>query len=181
LHRQTSKSFGFYEDNFIGVSMQKNIPDTPSQQDNWPVFFWEKRLLYQYHLAEHNGFTEGALSDLFIKLEKKFPALLVGSGEPPTLLHGDLWNGNFITGKDGQVWLIDPAVYYGHREADLAMTELFGGFPSSFYAAYEEAYPLKAGYGRRKNLYKLYHILNHLNIFGRGYYRQAVSLLQALL
>ena len=89
--------------------------------------------------------------------------------EKPSLVHGDLWPGNMITGDDGKGWLIDPAVYYGHPEVDIAMTELFGGFPRAFYEAYKEAGRLQPGYEDRKDLYNLYQLLNHLNMFGRGY------------
>ena len=95
----------------------------------------------------------------------------------PSLLHGDLWSGNFITGSDGQAWLIDPAVYVGHAEADLAMTELFGGFHPRFYAAYREVNPLQPGYELRRDLYNLYHLLNHLNLFGRGYLLSVLRIL----
>ena len=97
--------------------------------------------------------------------------------EKPSLVHGDLWSGNFITGSDGQAWLIDPAVYVGHAEADLAMTELFGGFHPRFYAAYREVNPLQPGYEQRRDLYNLYHLLNHLNLFGRGYLSSVLRIL----
>ena len=97
----------------------------------------------------------------------------------PSLLHGDLWGGNYITGEDGQAWLIDPAVYVGNREADLAMTELFGGFSSSFYEAYRETAPLDPGYAERRNLYHLYHLLNHLNLFGPAYLASVRSIIRS--
>jgi fructosamine-3-kinase len=105
------------------------------------------------------------------------------SGQEPaaSLLHGDLWSGNYSFTRNGVPVLFDPAVYYGDREADVAMTELFGGFPASFYAAYRESYPLDAGYRVRKNLYNLYHILNHLNLFGGGYRHQAEQMMTKLL
>jgi protein-ribulosamine 3-kinase len=99
----------------------------------------------------------------------------------PSLLHGDLWGGNYATDEEGAPVIFDPAVYYGDREADLAMTELFGGFPEEFYAAYREAWPLDGGYGQRKILYKLYHVLNHANLFGGGYARQAERMTEQLL
>ncbi len=179
LHRYTASGFGFYEDNFIGATIQKNIAETTAQASSWHTFFMEKHLLFQYRLAEKNGYAGDEFRQAFSRLEKAVPGILEGSEEPPALLHGDLWSGNFIPGSDGHARLIDPAVYYGHREADLAMTELFGGFPNIFYAAYREAYPLPDGYERRAALYKLYHILNHLNIFGSGYYRQALEWMRA--
>jgi len=178
MHRFTANSFGFYEDNFIGATPQKNIPDNKAQRSNWVDFFMEKRLLFQYKRAEKTGHVTPVLREAFFKLAPMVPEILSGSEEPPALLHGDLWSGNFISGADGQAWVIDPAVYYGHREADLVMTELFGGFPRVFYDAYQECYPLKDGYECRKRLYKLYHILNHLNIFGMGYQQQALALMQ---
>ena len=100
------------------------------------------------------------------------------SEEKPALLHGDLWGGNFMVDEDGSAVLIDPAVYYGHREADLGMTKLFGGFSSEFYKSYHDVFPLNDGYEYRENIYKLYHVLNHLNLFGVGYYSQALSLIK---
>ena len=98
--------------------------------------------------------------------------------EKPSLLHGDLWAGNYIVDENGRACLIDPAVYYGNREADLAMTKLFGGFTKEFYNSYNEFYPLKDGYDYRENIYKLYHVMNHLNLFGSSYYQQALSLIK---
>jgi len=105
----------------------------------------------------------------------------VGYQPTPALLHGDLWSGNAGATVDGEPVVFDPAVYYGDREADLAMTELFGGFPACFYAAYREAWPLDAGYVQRRMLYNLYHVLNHLNLFGGGYLAQAERLIAQLL
>ena len=110
-------------------------------------------------------------------MEKKIDDILKGSEESPSLLHGDLWGGNYLVGEKGNVFLIDPAVYYGHREADLAMTSLFEGFSPDFYSAYQEEYPLPVGFEEREKLYQLYHILNHLNLFGGSYYQQVIQLL----
>jgi len=112
-----------------------------------------------------------------MRLEKKMESILNDSIEPPCLLHGDLWAGNFICDENGNAVLIDPAVYYGHREADLAMTKVFGGFSREFYESYQAEYPLRPGWEYRERLYRLYHILNHLNLFGRGYLHEAESLL----
>jgi len=106
---------------------------------------------------------------------------LAGSEEKPSLLHGDLWSGNYLCDEHGNAVLIDPAVYYGHREADLAMTKLFGGFSEKFYSAYNEEFPLKEGASYRENIYLLYHVMNHLNLFGKGYYPQAEYLLWSYL
>lgn len=180
LHRFTSEKFGFFEDNFIGHTPQENIPDK-DQADNWTKFYFEKRLLFQFRLAEQQGLSSSNLRESFRQLENKIESIIPASGEKPTLLHGDLWSGNYLADENGNSVIIDPAVYYGHREADLAMTKLFGGFSSSFYNAYNEEYPLEDGYHYRENIYKLYHVLNHLNLFGMGYHGQAVSLLQSYL
>jgi len=111
------------------------------------------------------------------KLEDKIESI-IATGEKPTLLHGDLWSGNYMIDENGSPVLIDPAVYYGHREADIGMTKLFGGFGSEFYSTYNEEFPLEDGYEYRENIYKLYHVLNHLNLFGGGYYHQAISLIK---
>lgn len=176
LHRHKSDKFGFYEDNYIGSNPQINIPDDLEKND-WTEFYFNKRILYQYNLAKKNGYADSTLTSLIKKLENKISEILKGSEELPCLLHGDLWGGNYIVDENGEACLIDPAVYYGHREADLAMTKLFGGFSSEFYKAYNQAYPLPDGYEYRENIYKLYHVMNHLNLFGSGYYGQTISIL----
>ncbi len=128
-------------------------------------------------MAEKNGHATNELKSGMKFLESKLEKILEGSKEQPTLLHGDLWGGNYISDQRGNPCLVDPAVYYGHREADLAMTKLFGGFDVKFYSAYQEAFPLKEGWEYRENIYKLYHILNHLNLFGTSYLGQAISLI----
>ena len=179
LHRYANDAFGFFEDNFIGSTPQINIP-TAEEAHNWPLFYWNKRLFYQYRLAEKNGYADSTLKKLYAALEKNYEKILEGSEEPPALMHGDLWSGNYMSDREGNPVLIDPAVYYGHREADLAMTKLFGGFPPAFYRAYEDTWPLIDGADRREPIYLLYHVMNHLNLFGSGYYSQAVRLLQKL-
>ena len=166
LHRTTGPRFGWHRDNWIG-----GTPQTNTWHDGWAGFFRECRIEPQLALARKNGYPLTFSSDL-----------LRGHEPRPSLLHGDLWSGNAGFIDEGPV-IFDPAVYYGDREADLAMTELFGGFPLEFYAAYEKAYPLDAGYEQRKHLYNLYHLLNHLNLFGSGYLAQVertLGLLDAL-
>jgi protein-ribulosamine 3-kinase len=177
MHKYNGSCFGFYEDNYIGSTIQKNIP-TEEEKDDWIKFYFSKRLLFQFKLAEKNGYVDSDLRKYFNRLENKIDKILVAESEKPVLLHGDLWAGNYIVDENGRACLIDPAVYYGNREADLAMTKLFGGFIKEFYDSYNEFYPLNDGYDYRENIYKLYHVLNHLNLFGRGYYQQALALIK---
>ncbi len=177
LHKYSEKYFGFYENNYIGSTPQFNIPDE-SEKNVWTNFYFNKRLKIQFDLAEKKGYSGIELSKAFSKLEGKIEDILKSDYEKPSLLHGDLWSGNYIIDENGNACLIDPAVYYGNREADLAMTKLFGGFDDNFYSAYGEEFPLQNGYDYRENIYKLYHVLNHLNLFGSGYYQQAVSLIK---
>ncbi len=177
LHQFGGDAFGFFEDNYIGSTPQVNNP----VYTDWLSFYFENRLLFQFKLAEKNGYVDNNFRMLFNNLEQRLPSILAGSEELPVLLHGDLWGGNYMVDENGLPVLIDPAVYYGHREADLAMTKLFGGFPASFYSAYNAAYPLKPGYEYRESVYTLYHVLNHLNLFGSGYKTQAVQLMKQYL
>ncbi len=174
MHRLKAEQYGFFENNFIGSNPQINQP----VQKDWLAFYWDNRLLYQIKLAEKNGYLNSEFRTACGKLESVLPKILSGSEEEPCVLHGDLWGGNYMVADDGSPVLIDPAVYYGHREADLGMTRLFGGFDSNFYSAYNEAYPLPEGWDYRIDIYKLYHVLNHLNLFGTGYYSQANSIIQ---
>lgn len=174
LHRCQGSWFGFYEDNYIGSTPQVNTPVS----NDWVTFYFEKRLLYQFRLAEKNGYVDDRFRSLFVNLESRLTDILAGSEELPCLIHGDLWSGNFMVDQQGNPVLIDPAAYYGHREAELAMTHLFGGFAPQFYEAYQQAYPLKPGSDFREAAYTLYHVLNHLNLFGSGYRAQAISLMQ---
>jgi len=177
LHHFSGEIFGFPEDNYLGDSPQSNSP-SKNGSINWPTFYVENRLQFQAVLAVKNGYATPELQNLLELLYKKIPDLLSGTEDKPSLLHGDLWCGNYLIDQNGKPWLIDPAVYYGHREADLAMTSLFGGFSKTFYSAYESAFPLVPGYPEREPLYQLYHLLNHLNLFGTGYYRQVISILK---
>ncbi len=174
LHLATGERFGWTRDNFIGASAQQN-----SETGDWIEFWRERRLAPQLALAMANG--HGEIREPVERIFEALPQLLDGRAPEASLLHGDLWRGNtgFLAG--GAPVVFDPAVYRGDREADLAMTELFGGFPRSFYAAYEEAWPLDPGYRTRKHLYNLYHLLNHLNLFGGGYLGQVRAALSLLL
>ena len=131
-------------------------------------------------LAAQNGYG-GQLQRLGEKLMDSLPAFFADYTPQPSLLHGDLWSGNHAYLQNGTPTIFDPAIYYGDRECDIAMTELFGGYDTDFYAAYRSAYPLDAGYATRRDLYNLYHILNHANLFGGGYARQAEQMMQKLL
>jgi len=176
MHKFNSDSFGLYEDNYIGSNIQKNIPDE-QEKDDWVSFYFNKRILFQLQLAEKFGNTTQELRKGISKLGNKIDQVITTSNKP-SLLHGDLWSGNYMIDENGSAVLIDPAVYYGHREADLGMTKLFGGFGAEFYKAYNETFPLEDGYEYRENIYKLYHVLNHLNLFRGGYYSQAMSLIK---
>ena len=153
--------FGFYQDNYIGAGSQENGPTA-----GWIDFFRQRRLEPQLKRAQ--SYLDGELTRKANRLLDRMDSLLI-EPKDPSLLHGDLWSGNYLTGPDGRAWLIDPAVYVGHAEADLAMTELFGGFSPAFYGAYREVSPPEPGYPDRRDLYNLYHLLNHLNLFGPGY------------
>ncbi len=174
LHRTTQSRYGWHRDNTIGATPQPN-----TYADTWIEFLRARRLGFQLNLAADNGHRSVAVKGerLLARLESFF----VGYEGKPSLLHGDLWHGNVGMAPHGEPIIFDPAVYFGDREADLAMTELFGGFPDSFYAAYREAWPLAHGYEKRRTLYNLYHVLNHLNLFGRGYLKQAEQMLDYLL
>lgn len=165
------KGFGFTCDNFIGANPQLNNIKT-----SWVEFFRECRLRPQFQMAA-GYFTKSQQTDnekLLCRLEK-----LLQEPEKPSLLHGDLWCGNVYTGGDGQAWLIDPATYCGHWEADLAMTRLFGGFPRKFYEGYNSVNPIPSSFSKRIDLYNLYHLLNHLNLFGAGYLGQVLDIVKS--
>ncbi|MEO0996320.1 MAG: fructosamine kinase family protein [Pseudomonadota bacterium] len=163
LHRSTAPRFGFDGDNFIGYTPQPN-----AWAQDWPTFFRERRLEPQLRLAAADG--HGDVVAAVTPLLDALPRYFDGVDTVPSLLHGDLWGGNWATRRDdGAPVLYDPAAYYGDRETDLAMTELFGGFPAEFYRRYDEAWARDPGYSRRRPLYQLYHALNHLHLFGAGY------------
>jgi protein-ribulosamine 3-kinase len=174
MHRATRATFGWCRDNTVGSTPQRNNPES-----DWVQFWGRHRLGFQLNLAARNGY-ERQLQDPGERLLDALPALI--DHDPlPSLLHGDLWGGNMGFDSHGNPVIFDPAVYFGDREADIAMTELFGGFGADFYAAYNEAWPMEPGYRTRKDLYNLYHILNHLNLFGTGYLGQAQSMMGRLL
>ena len=174
LHRHTAKDFGWSRDNTIGATPQIN-----RQESQWIEFWHQHRLGYQLKLAADNGYG-GKLQQQGERLMARFAAL-IDHNPAPSLLHGDLWGGNLAFDTLGAPVIYDPASYYGDREAELAMTELFGGFSTEFYAAYREAWPLDDDYRIRKTLYNLYHVLNHLNLFGGGYGTQAENMIDQLL
>jgi protein-ribulosamine 3-kinase len=163
LHRHTADAYGFEQDNFIG-----RLPQSNDWMDEWPAFFREERLAPQVAMARDRdrwrSDWNGPLERLYRRLSEMLPAT-----PEPSVLHGDLWKGNYMVTATGDPALIDPATYYGHREADLAMTELFGGYDDRFYEAYRATWSLEPGYDTRRDVYNLYHLINHLNLFGGGY------------
>lgn len=175
MHRVTSSQHGWHRNNTIGATPQINTPT-----DNWLKFWRDRRLAPQLTLAASNG-RNNRLRHRTEHLMARLDEFLAGHNPPPSLLHGDLWSGNRAYSHSGEPVIFDPAVYYGDRETDLAMTELFGGFSATFYAAYQEAFPLDPGYRVRKMLYNLYHVLNHLNLFGGSYAEQAERMIEELL
>ena len=169
MHRNTYPRFGLDHDNYIGSLKQSN-----HQKENWSDFFIEERLIPQLNnsieilsLEIRKGFDE-----VFKKIEQIFPS------EKPALIHGDLWSGNFMTSENGEATIFDPSVYYGHREMDIAMTKLFGGFESQFYESYNGTYPLEPGWQDRIDICNLYPLLVHVNLFGGGYINQVRSILK---
>lgn len=175
MHRTAAKQFGWVRDNTIGQTPQINTASS-----DWINFWKMHRLGYQLDLAKTNGFN-GKLQKLGEQLLIDLDKFFSGVTPYPSLLHGDLWSGNYAYDGSGNPVLFDPAAYYGDREADIAMTELFGGFPVDFYSAYRYDYPLDSGYNVRKVAYNLYHILNHLNLFGGSYRPQAEQMMDRLL
>lgn len=175
LHAPRQAQFGWRMDNTIGSTPQINTPSP-----DWVGFWRERRLGFQLALAARHGYG-GTLQRKGERLLGELPAFFSGYTPYPSLLHGDLWSGNYAADEQGRPVIFDPAVYHGDRETDLAMTELFGGFEARFYRAYREALPLDPGYRARATLYNLYHVLNHLNLFGGGYRAQAERMLDELL
>ena len=174
LHKVKSGSFGFSSNNFIGRLHQDNTLDS-----SWADFFFYRRLLPQVKLGRNSGWFDSSLESLFASKTATLNKILRSSNETPSLLHGDLWSGNVFWSTEGPA-LIDPAVYYGSREADIAFTEVFGGFKKEFYDSYNEAYPLEPGYGERKQVLNLYHLMTHSNLFGGSYVRSVYDCLSSL-
>lgn len=174
-HRCTRDQHGWDRDNTIGSTPQSN-----RECSDWVEFFREQRLRPQLELAAHNG-AHAQMIDKGIRLCETLPVFFRSYRPTPSLLHGDLWGGNWGADEDGMPVIFDPAVYYGDRETDIAMTRLFGGFGSGFYAAYQSTWPLDADAPTRATLYNLYHVLNHYNLFGGGYLSQAGSMIDSLL
>ena len=175
LHQYQSDQFGWFMDNTIGSTQQRN-----TQSQDWVEFWRHERLRFQLDLALHNGLSH-RIYDKGFELSEDL-ALFFSDYQPKaSLLHGDLWGGNIAYDEQNQPIIFDPAVYYGDHEADLAMTELFGHFGQRFYDCYHEHFPIDSGYSTRKKLYNLYHILNHFNLFGGGYGSQAGNMIEQLL
>jgi protein-ribulosamine 3-kinase len=171
LHKNTSDQFGLDHDNYIGSLKQFN-----DVKDRWVDFFIVQRLLVQMDLAGNSGLlpasTRQAFERLFKRLDEIFPQ------EEPSLIHGDLWGGNFMVDEKGEAAIIDPAVYYGFREMDIGMSQLFGGFDSAFYTAYNNAWPMEAGWRERIDICNLYPLMVHVNLFGTGYLNSVNTILQ---
>lgn len=175
MHRVSAEQFGWQINNTIGITPQQN-----DWMQDWPAFWSQQRLGFQLQLAAENGYG-GELQTLGEKLLLRMPVLFSGREIKPSMLHGDLWGGNVAGLSDTTPVIFDPALYYGDRETDLAMSYLFGGFSADFYASYNNAYALDDGFAVRKIFYNIYHIINHLNMFGGGYHGQAVQMLQRVL
>ncbi|MEE9446115.1 MAG: fructosamine kinase family protein [Cocleimonas sp.] len=172
---QTQKQFGWLQDNTIGSTPQSNTP-----HNNWVSFWKEERLLTQLNLAKSKGYSSKDFES-GLKLAENLDTFFTSYLPQASLLHGDLWSGNCASDPQGQPVIYDPAVYIGDRETDIAMTELFGGFSQDFYDTYHAVYPLDPDYKTRKQLYNLYHILNHFNLFDGGYGSQAATMTKKLL
>lgn len=174
LHRHTGDQYGWFRDNTIGLTPQHN-----AHSSDWIEFFRRHRLGFQVELAVSNGYGADVAA-LGERLSAKLPQFFAGYTPQASLLHGDLWGGNWGA-VAGEPVMFDPAVYYGDRETDIAMTMVFGGFGRAFYEAYGSSWPMAAGHEQRLKLYQLYHILNHLNLFGRSYLGRAIDLMKWLL
>jgi len=175
LHRHEMSYFGWHIDNTIGSTPQINV-----REHDWITFWQQHRIEQQLRFAAKNGYT-GHIQERGYRLIEHIGDFFDNYTPHPSLLHGDLWGGNAASDHQGNPVIFDPASYYGDRETDVAMTELFGGFGHEFHSAYQTEYPLDAGYRTRKTLYNLYHILNHVNLFGGSYLGQAESMIEQLL
>ena len=175
LHQIPQTFFGWHTDNTLGSTLQINTPC-----EDWLTFWREYRLKFQLNLSCQNGYSD-KLQVLGEQLIAAMPQLFSEYKPRPSLLHGDLWGGNWAVNTQGQPVIFDPACYYGDRETDLAMTSLFGGFGAAFYAGYQEVWALDSGYQHRRDFYNLYHLLNHLNLFGGSYEHSATQIMTRLL
>jgi len=173
LHQNTAKQFGYKEDNYNGSLKQLN-----SEKQTWSEFFVENRLMIQCQLARDNQSIDALFVSQFEKIYPKIAEIF--PTEKPSLLHGDLWSGNFLIGKNDTPILIDPAVYYGHREVDIAMSLLFGGFDKQFYTHYNEQFPLEKGWESRVDIANLYPLMVHVNLFGASYAQRVKSVIKRL-
>ena len=173
LHMKSADVFGLDHDNYIGSLAQRN-----TQSFSWVEFFIEHRLKIQLRMARDKKILDDGTTKKFDTLFNRLPSLL--PEEQPSLLHGDLWGGNLMVSADGQASIIDPAVYFGHREMDIAMTKLFGGFDYSYLESYQEVFPLQPGFEDRLGIYNLYPLLVHVNLFGKGYISQILAVLRML-
>jgi fructosamine-3-kinase len=171
LHNHHEERFGLDHDNYIG-----KLPQSNSWHDQWVDFFVEERIQPQLKMATDSSKLGSSTVKHFESMYKKLSDIF--PDEPPSLLHGDLWGGNYFFDEHGQATIYDPAVYYGNREIELAFTHLFGGFPSAFYDAYKESYPLESKFAQRKDLYNLYPLLVHTNLFGGSYARQVQGIVK---
>ena len=170
LHRHTNDYFGLDHDNYIGSLKQYN-----KRHESWRQFFIEERLMVQMEMAGHSGLLSSSMQQAFERLFESLDSIF--PDEPPALIHGDLWSGNFMVDEKGQACVIDPAVYYGCREMDIGMSRLFGVFGTEFYQAYNEAYPMEAGWHERIEICNLYPLMVHVNLFGAGYLASVQSIL----
>lgn len=171
LHQCTSEYFGLHQNNFIG-----SLPQINKQNKKWVNFYANERLLPQLKLAKQKGLLSDNECPSAKRIEESLNPLF--ENIKPSLLHGDLWSGNYLISKDGEPHLIDPAIYYGHHEVDIAMSKLFGGFSEDFYNAYHSILPQDSKTASRMDIYQLYYLLVHLNLFGRSYYGSVVSILK---
>ena len=170
LNQFEGESFGFYEDNFIGLREQRNTRGPLG----WSEWFYKHRIGLQIEFCKKENKLTSELDDLIKSLEVSIKNILPDN-TPAHLIHGDLWSGNFIIDKSGEAWLFDPAVFYGHSEYEFGILNLFGGFPEAFYKGYQKVLPFQIGFEHRVDFYQIYHLLNHYNIFGGSYYDQAIS------
>jgi protein-ribulosamine 3-kinase len=172
LHQSVGGAYGLDQDNYIG-----SLPQPNAWSRSWVDFYRDQRIGAQMEIARQKGQLPPSREDGLRRLQEWLPVFLDDEAIKPSLLHGDLWSGNYMVAANGDPVLIDPATYYGHREVDLAMMDLFGGFPPGVYDAYNEAYPLE-GYDQRRALYQLYPLMVHMNLFGGGYAARVDSIVK---